>query len=223
MERLSGAALYNALYATTGYHHNMNTTRSAPLQPYLLNISAELKLQSWLDVGASNGFMVKWMWDQGLTASGCDISDEAVKLAIRLRGEPQMQCVGHCFKQAPATSLPFANRSFDGIVSSDVLEHVEPSDAERAIRELSRVASRALVLKIAARGDMVDGKQERLFNHRDNLTMHVNMSLPRDLHPTVHPSSWWISRFHAAGGWRLHKTIPHGHRYWLCCMFVLSR
>lgn len=42
--------------------------------------------------------------------------------------------------------LPFPDRSFDVVVSSDMLEHVAPTDRSRAILEMKRVSRRLLVL-----------------------------------------------------------------------------
>lgn len=42
--------------------------------------------------------------------------------------------------------LPFASRSYDVVVCSDVLEHLEPKDRQEAVREMIRVARCGLVL-----------------------------------------------------------------------------
>ena len=46
---------------------------------------------------------------------------------------------------ASATSLPFEDRSFDGVVLSDVLEHVPPDQRMIVIREALRVARKVII------------------------------------------------------------------------------
>ena len=102
-------------------------------------------------------------------------------------GRPQApSCVLPCFAQAnPARGLPWANDSFDAVVSSDALEHIEPADVRSAVSEISRVATKALVLKVSNRNDL-----EPQLNVT-NGTQGV-MVLPRSLHPTVHWPGWGL-------------------------------
>jgi SAM-dependent methyltransferase len=54
--------------------------------------------------------------------------------------------------QADITRLPFRDASFDLLISTDVLVHMERGDAQRAAREFSRVLARGglLVLRVSA-------------------------------------------------------------------------
>ena len=160
---LSGKELYDALYAS-GYHGLRNHTRAHELLSYLAdtNRTANLGVRSVLDVGCSHGYAVSALWTAGYVASGVDLSTVAIDRARQIRGNGS--CVQRCFAQGSATAIPWPTHAFDAIMSSDVLEHVEPADVPAAVTEISRVASRLLVLKIAAGGDQVDAKQHRLFN-----------------------------------------------------------
>lgn len=235
MTALVGAELYDALYAT-GYHDNLNTTRSGEVIGYMANTThtALYGVHKVLDLGCSHGFAVSTLWDLGYVASGVDISQIAVEKARKARGEPEGKCVSPCFAQGPATRLPWPTLAFDAVMSSDVLEHVEPADVLGAVRELSRVASRMLVLKIARAHDSVDGKQVKAFEKHKNVTQHHtgagkalydhSKALPGDLHPSAHSPGWWIDHFRTVGGWEMHHNIPTPHgRPWLCCSFVLQR
>ena len=46
-------------------------------------------------------------------------------------------------------NLPFADNQFDLVFSADVLEHLEPREADAVVRELVRVTRRHLVLSIS--------------------------------------------------------------------------
>jgi SAM-dependent methyltransferase len=45
-----------------------------------------------------------------------------------------------------ALSLPFADRSFDFVLASQIMHHFTPDDARRLVRELQRVARRRVVI-----------------------------------------------------------------------------
>lgn len=210
--KLSGVALYDYLYAT-GYHNKTTGSRALDLFPTLQNLTKSDSLASVLDIGCSHGYAVNWLWSLGIRASGVDISNNAIALAKRTRGEPADKCVGPCFQQGPATQLPWPNRSFEAIISSDVLEHLEPEDVDEAIGEIGRVASRFLVLKIAARHDSTP-----TYKTMDKETWS---QLPGDLHPVVKQMPWWHAKF-AHVGFKLRKTIPSRH-WWTCCSFVMER
>lgn len=79
------------------------------------------------------------------------------------------------------THLPFRERSFDLVLSFDTLEHLPPSQRPAAVRELFRVASKALVIGVPygteaaahdrwaaaierARGDEPDWRREHVSN-----------------------------------------------------------
>ena len=54
-------------------------------------------------------------------------------------GSNRSRCVPPCFQRAPATALPFADGSFDAVMSTDVLEHLAESEVDAAVGELTRV------------------------------------------------------------------------------------
>ena len=181
----------------------------------LLNLTLTLGVRSFLDVGCSHGFTVQFLWQHGMLASGTDISIAAIEMAKKARGEPADRCIPPCFAAAPATRLPWPNRSFDAIVSSDVLEHLPPQDVFRTVTELSRVATRAVVLKVAVRDDTIAP---------GNVTYKgAVMTLPRSLHPTLHHPSWWHAVFRRVDpAWQFYHRIP-SKAWWTCCSFVLVR
>jgi SAM-dependent methyltransferase len=230
-EPLEGASLYDALYKG-GYHDNINFSHAREILPFVLDTIRETDSSSVLDVGCSHGFAVQQLWAHGVHASGMDLSKVAVDLAIRTRGN-QGLCVPPCFTQGSATALPWANNSFDIVMSSDVLEHLQPADVPVAVSEFSRVARRALILKIAMRGAGLDGHQRERIAQRAG----GDVVLPDNLHPTVrHPSFWWSAFKTADPSWEVRpnprwataRTDNRTQLYapgrpYSCCTFGLVR
>lgn len=242
-QTLAGAELYDALYAA-GYHKSPNTTRAMELLLYLQNRTRMEALfgpvHSVLDIGCSHGYAVERLWSYGYRASGVDVSTIAVAAARRVRGEPSDHCVHNCFVQSSVTTLPWPMHAFDAIMSSDVLEHVEPAEVDDAVKEISRVAAKLIVLKISVSSDVVDSRQKKYFEDMRKRNATVNTStgdnqplfekqLPTNLHATSRKSDWWIDKFTKLGGWKLHSKLPiprgpGGHlRTWICCSFVMTR
>ncbi|MBU1942411.1 MAG: methyltransferase domain-containing protein [Actinobacteria bacterium] len=94
-----------------------------------------------LDVGCSTGSMLSAIGAAfGTTGTGIDFSVGAVRLAV------EYNPLGNEYHVADALNLPFADGSFDVVVSFGVIEHV--SDPERMVGEVVRVLApggRALI------------------------------------------------------------------------------
>lgn len=85
-----------------------------------------------LDIGSGSGWLCKVMVDKGVTTYGLDLSpDQWTRGSEVLGGE------GKGFVVGDALSLPFKDLSLNGVVLSEVLEHL--SDPDRVIREGFRV------------------------------------------------------------------------------------
>ena len=182
------------------------------------------RINSILDIGCSHGGGVKAFWNMGIKASGVDISYRAVEMARERQGNHSDMCVDKCWQSASATTLPFSNSSFDALVSTDVLEHLEPDEVSTAVNELARVARTWMFLKISNRGESSRMDRIKAPFGKDTFAKVVreryNRDLPPQLHTTVHDAAWWISKFQAVGFFK-HHTINLA--YWACCGFVLRR
>lgn len=234
---LAGADLYDALYASGAYSMR-NVSRAGDLLGELKKLKVSHGLRSVLDVGCSHGFVVtSELWPEGYKASGVDVSAVAIKRAHELHGEPKDRCMPPCFATASVSAtIPWANRTFDAVISSDVLEHLRHAEVDGAVQEIARVTSKVILLKIPVRADWVDAKQIQQVDamqvtanlaSRANATGHGHITgkLPANLHDTIKPPSFWIAKFVGLNdGWRLlhHLPTPRG-RPWLCCSFVLER
>ena len=89
-----------------------------------------------LDVGCGGGILAEELARRGADVTGIDMSVSSLAAANRHAAlGPSRSSVRYAASDALA--LPFADASFDAIVSSDFLEHVP--DLGRCVREMSRV------------------------------------------------------------------------------------
>jgi SAM-dependent methyltransferase len=94
-----------------------------------------------LDVGCGDGAITNRLaerWD----VTGLDLSPTA------------LEHVRTTAVQGSATALPFADRSFDLVLSSEMLEHTTDDDYRAALAEMSRVSRRYLLLSVPYREDL---------------------------------------------------------------------
>ena len=83
----------------------------------------------FLDAGCGTGLNLEHLADRG-QAVGIDLSAEAVRFCVSR---------GVIVVRGSVLTLPFPERSFDGLVSFDVLYHAWVSDDREAMHELARV------------------------------------------------------------------------------------
>jgi SAM-dependent methyltransferase len=91
---------------------------------------------SVLDVGCGDGRLTNRLVDRHARVVGVDIAAEALQ---HVRTETHV---------APVTALPFADRAFDLVLCTEVLEHLEDAELAGAVGELSRVAARFVLLSV---------------------------------------------------------------------------
>jgi len=121
----------------------LDWNRSLVLDPWLryfptvriLRSSATAHSFRVLDVGCGNGDLATFL---GRPIVGVDLT--FTKSEIQ-RAVPHLSRI-----RASATSLPFRDRSFDCVVSMDMLEHIPAKERSRAVRELFRVAGRLIII-----------------------------------------------------------------------------
>jgi len=90
-----------------------------------------------LEVACGRGGFVKELSRNGAHATGCDFSLAALRV-----GQEKLRALGNgtsaALIQGDAQALPFADESFDLVVSCETIEHVP--DVRKALREMWRVA-----------------------------------------------------------------------------------
>lgn len=225
--------LYERLYADFDYHSSPKLTHAKAIIQHLVlkhYEAAEARARARvLDVGCSHGLGVNLLWNLGIHASGTDLAPTAVKMATRLRvvgpppagaSELSWPCLrDDCFKVGSAAALPWANRSFDAILSTDVLEHVPPPLVPQVVREFSRVARSHLFLAIALEAAWEDTEEGRKYcathdpsqptvikGRKHYLCFASRLgSAGREaapvVHETVQPAAWWKHSFEEGGTW----------------------
>jgi 2-polyprenyl-6-hydroxyphenyl methylase/3-demethylubiquinone-9 3-methyltransferase len=124
--------------------HAMNPTRVGYFEKVLSYGGRKLTGAHLLDVGCGGGILAEELARRGASVTGVDRSITSLSAArhhahgsarrahpLGLR-PPDVRYAG-----ADALALPFADAAFDGVVTSDFLEHVP--DLGSAVREMARV------------------------------------------------------------------------------------
>lgn len=100
-----------------------------------------LKPDSILDVGAGEGFTLDMFRrsNVGKKLEGIEYMDEAIEFGKKLH--PQVK-----IKKGDIYQLPYKDNSFDVIICTEVLEHLE--DPAAALVELKRVTKKYIILSV---------------------------------------------------------------------------
>jgi len=85
-----------------------------------------------LDIGCAKGFLVKDLIDLGFDAYGLDISEYAIKNSHK--------DVAGRIHLGNAKKLPFADNTFDFVISLNTLHNLEKKDCCVALKEITRVS-----------------------------------------------------------------------------------
>ena len=120
-----------------------------------------------LDVGCAKGFMMHDMSQliPGITVKGIDVSQYAIDNTIETM-RPHVQV-------ANATALPFADKSFDIVISINTIHNLDRGGCAQALREIERVARRGSFITVDAYRN--DEERERMYAW--NLTAKTIMSV----------------------------------------------
>ncbi len=132
--------------------------------PYQEQVLADLAAilpkdtRSLLDAGCGQGYVARQLSGQS-RISGLDRSWERLSQAYgrRVLGD--------------IAAMPFADRAFDLVMANDVLEHLNEQDFRRALQELTRVATKYVVVTVPFMEDLNQGTAQCEACHR---YFHVN-------------------------------------------------
>ena len=135
-----------AAYDTSNYrkHTNPNPLQRRLIERFHARIGdrvAALAPATFLDAGCGEGFVARLLRERvpGLRLTGFDFNPAAVRLAAAANP-------GAGFATASIFALPFPDAAFDVVGCFEVLEH--QADPAPALRELARVARRAVVVSV---------------------------------------------------------------------------
>ena len=161
--------LYDSL-RRLGYRQNDQFV--SHLIPSVGWIIKNLTFSSVLDIGSSSGGAIGLLEaaTTDVRVYGIDISMLAVLEGFALGREIICGSVKH---------LPYKDKAFDLVVSSDTLEHIEPEDVDQAISEIERVAKEYVFMQISTKEDMCRWKK----------------LIGKPLHRTIKPLAWWLDKF----------------------------
>ena len=136
----TGAAAYDAEYYRTGcgpkpYEHNEYWLRFfGSVADALIQY---LKPQTVFDAGCALGFLVETFRDQGVQAWGADISEFAIQ-NVREDIRP------YCRVASITRPIPLHVHRYDLVACIEVLEHLTPEEAGRAITNMAAVTDAIL-------------------------------------------------------------------------------
>lgn len=100
---------------------------------------------SILDAGCGEGVISLLLAERGIASTGMDISEPNI-IAARQAAEQRGWTELTTFATGDAEHLPCADRSFDTVISSHVLEHLP--DFDQGFRELCRVARKRVIVAL---------------------------------------------------------------------------
>ncbi len=113
--------------------HQMNPIRGE----FVINLLKQYQISNShqiIEVGCGGGIFCEYISKRGYNVLGIDISPGAVSVA---QEHASMNNLTANYQTASVYELPFADESFDVVMSSDFLEHIE--DLETAIYEMIRI------------------------------------------------------------------------------------
>ena len=145
----------------------------------LVEETRKLKPQSILDVGCGEGFTLERLRKEGIgkKLEGVDYLDRAIELGTKEHPELTL-------KQGSIFDLKYKDNSFDVVICSEVLEHIE--NPEEGLKELVRVSKKYCVLSVPNEPFFMGGN----FIRGKNLSRFGN-----DIEHINHWSFWQFKQF----------------------------
>ena len=126
------------------------------------------KGDSILDVGCGKGFMIydfKRIID-GLEVHGIDISNYAIQNSL--------QPVKNKVSIANAKKLPFADNSFDYVISINTIHNLAKKDCAKSLKEIERVSKKGSFITVDAYQTVTQKKRMYQWNLTAKTIMSVN-------------------------------------------------
>jgi 2-polyprenyl-3-methyl-5-hydroxy-6-metoxy-1,4-benzoquinol methylase len=97
-----------------------------------MNARSKIKV---LDAGCGNGSLSFRLAKEGMNITGIDITKDNIDFSNNVKNKLKIDNIN--FKKMSITNIKLPKNSFDIIISSEVLEHIE--DDNKAVKELNKV------------------------------------------------------------------------------------
>ncbi|MBV6340320.1 class I SAM-dependent methyltransferase [Candidatus Magnetobacterium casense] len=129
-ELVQGAKIKGMAEDIWGWSSPAGRVRAERRADYFIRLGEILPAKDVLEIGCGTGVFTEKIARTGANITAVDISDDLLEVAER-------KCVKNCcFQKANVHDLPYGGLSFDTVIGSSVLHHL---DVEVALRELFRV------------------------------------------------------------------------------------
>jgi ubiquinone/menaquinone biosynthesis C-methylase UbiE len=149
--------LYNKQYYLNCKKFQLGRSRFTPVIKQIMKFSPKRVL----DVGCGLGTLVKCLRERGIEAIGVDFAQTL---------KDDFDLSQYYFLIVDAKKLPFEDKSFDVVVSTDFFEHLSEKEIDIVLGEMNRVG-RVVIARVAYKAEL-------------NLRQ-------KKLHLTNKPKSWW--------------------------------
>jgi 2-polyprenyl-3-methyl-5-hydroxy-6-metoxy-1,4-benzoquinol methylase len=152
-----------------GYHWEQNSSNPLRMSAFIkarytkcinlleVGCGSGLNGLSILDFGCGDGAFAYDLFRCGARVSGVDNSSIAIEYARRRHGNLGSAAEFHC---ASCYDTPFASGSFDALVSTDVIEHVQHTD--QFLREIYRLLKPGGIAVVSTPIRLTEGPLDRL-------------------------------------------------------------
>jgi ubiquinone/menaquinone biosynthesis C-methylase UbiE len=185
------ASLYNLTFKFNGYGRSLHQY----LRTHPIPLSRNAKI---LDAGCGTGLLTIALLkalDQPVRITAVDLSGSSIVTAKKAVEEKAGRADKVWFTQANVLALPFADKSFDFVVTSGVLEYVP---LREGFGELSRVLKRGgYILHLPVRPSPVSKMLEVMFRFKAHHPREVAENTRRYFRvvkhyrfPPLHPIGW---------------------------------
>ena len=152
---------YDLVFKDRGYR----SREAAQGIHYVDALCKKYRFQSVMDVGCGPGFSVLAFLIRGKLCQGIEPCKYLFTQELRVFSALEI------VKQASIVDIPCAASSFDLSFCTDVLEHVQEKDVDKAISELIRISKKYIFCTICS--------------------AKANAFPDLELHQTVKPREWW--------------------------------
>lgn len=140
-----------------------------------------------LDFGAGNGFLVRYLREQGKQAFGIELESERVHGKMVPGVEEYMTMYDGTFP------MPYADQSFDYVIATEVFEHIHQLDG--TLKECNRIARQGLLVTVPDMSSIPPGWLNHVVPWHVLESTHVNFfnfkSLTKLVSPYFFPERWF--------------------------------